>query len=368
MRARQLGDAAATAGSLGGHAGAGILSRPVLLQLASPAGASNACCRLSRPCGAWPTVRPSSCCSNSLHPHPASMHLASSPQPEPEEDPREAPEDHGHVSVEHILQGAPLIPHETLGAPPARAEWSGWSDGLVGRRGAAWCPCVSSRPTGCPSPRASPPTCCDAPRLACRGAARGGGRRLGGGLPRCQRAACSRDWAAPSPTARPCPHSGLVHSLPPACVMLLPVHVIQWVACESPGSGMAEFLRRGTPQLLRRRRRGGASAVCITQQRLRQPDRLLQARKRTLRAHSRLSLHLRTVPPLPPSLPTSRCATPLWASRHVHYSRGRLASRQGARVGACSGRALSSQLRHATPPIIALGTPHARALTARRLH
>ncbi|KAL4418711.1 hypothetical protein ABPG77_000344 [Micractinium sp. CCAP 211/92] len=35
-------------------------------------------------------------------------------KPEPEEDPREGPEDHGHVSVEHILQNPPLIPHETM--------------------------------------------------------------------------------------------------------------------------------------------------------------------------------------------------------------------------------------------------------------
>ncbi|KAL4433834.1 hypothetical protein ABPG75_000275 [Micractinium tetrahymenae] len=37
--------------------------------------------------------------------------------PEPEEDPREEPEDHGHVSVEHIMQASgnpPLIPHETM--------------------------------------------------------------------------------------------------------------------------------------------------------------------------------------------------------------------------------------------------------------
>ncbi|PSC68260.1 hypothetical protein C2E20_8121 [Micractinium conductrix] len=42
-------------------------------------------------------------------------HAAVEGQPEPEEDPREEEDTHGHGSVEHMLGTAPLIPHETMG-------------------------------------------------------------------------------------------------------------------------------------------------------------------------------------------------------------------------------------------------------------
>lgn len=56
------------------------------------------------------------------------QHAQTEGMPEPEEDPREGPEDHGHVDIEHELPGPPAVQTHEVVEPSNRINPSGDAD------------------------------------------------------------------------------------------------------------------------------------------------------------------------------------------------------------------------------------------------